>query len=179
MRKLSLILLALSFLFVGVNAQEETFFGKQFYVELAGPGLGVSANFDSRFKNKEAYGFGYRLGLGFAQYKSFSTADIYNSKTKTVYTIPLGINYVFGKSKSSHTFEVGVGATILTKTISIAYDEDNNNVGEIGNFIGHFSFLYRRQPVNGGFTWRIGISPIIGTSGDLIPYGLVGFGYAF
>jgi hypothetical protein len=39
--------------------------------------------------------------------------------------------------------------------------------------------MYRRIPVNGGFSFRAGFTPIIGTSGDLVPMVALGFGYIF
>jgi hypothetical protein len=35
------------------------------------------------------------------------------------------------------------------------------------------------MPVNGGFSFRIGLTPIIGTAGELRAMGAIGFGYAF
>jgi hypothetical protein len=86
------------------------------------------------------------------------------------------LNYVLGKKNSSHSFEIGAGATFLTRKISI-FNLDNNE--NRGNFIGHLSFMYRIAPVDGGFSFRIGFTPVIGTSGDLFPMGGVSFGYAF
>ncbi len=90
-------------------------------------------------------------------------------------TIPMGINYVFGKTSSNHAFEVGAGLTLLTRKVErFNWDEHKE-----GNLIGHFTFMYRRQPINGGFTWRIGFTPIIGTGGNLVPSGAIGLGYSF
>jgi hypothetical protein len=87
------------------------------------------------------------------------------------------LNYVFGKPNSAQTFEVGAGITLLTRKVALYYygfDEKQS-----GNAIGAITFMYRIMPVNGGFSFRIGFTPIIGTAGDLFPMGTVGFGYAF
>jgi hypothetical protein len=55
----------------------------------------------------------------------------------------------------------------------------HQNLHREGNFIGHFNFMYRRQPVDGGFSWRIGITPIINTDGDIYPFAAIGLGYSF
>ena len=72
-------------------------------------------------------------------------------------------------------FEVGAGATFLTRKVSLFYYD----VETPGQFIGHLSFMYRISPVNGGVSFRIGFTPVIGTSGDLYPMAGIGLGYAF
>jgi hypothetical protein len=160
--------------------------GKQFFTELGGPGVIGSINFDSRFKNNERLGFGYRVGFGFGLHTFSEEGERYiggldyGYETKeflrTYYTIPFGLNYVLGKKNSGHTFEIGAGATFLTRKISLTYFYDYNSPG---HFIGHLAFMYRRVPIDGGFTFRVGFTPIIGTSGDLSPMGAIGFGYSF
>jgi hypothetical protein len=166
----------LLFLNQSLSAQEEKVASKVFYTELGGPGLIMSANFDGRFKPDERLGFGYRLGVGFAIKESSSFYwDGSENVTRTYYSIPAGLNYVFGKLNSSHTFEVGAGLTFLTRKVSLFYYD----VEKPGHVIGFITFMYRRIPVNGGFSFRIGFTPMIGTSGDLFPMGSIGFGYAF
>jgi hypothetical protein len=89
--------------------------------------------------------------------------------------VPLGINYLFGKPTSPNIFEVGVGFTVLSKKASILSYNDYKERG----LLGHFEFMYRRQPVDGGFSWRIGFTPIINTDGDVFPFPAVGLGYSF
>ena len=163
-----------------LSAQEERVTNKTFYSELGGPGLITSVHFDSRFKSNERLGFGYRLGIGFAygdvQEKQANQYGYYDYVSRTYYSIPAGLNYVLGKPNSAHTFEVGAGVAILTRKVTLfnyRYDEKS------GNAIGFFTFMYRLMPVNGGFSFRVGLTPIIGTSGDLYPMGAVGFGYIF
>jgi hypothetical protein len=176
----SLILGLLVFI-LPVKSQEEIS-GKHIFTELGGPGVIFSANFDSRFKNHERLGLGYRVGVGFGlgdfseDIKTEHDVHYYGyTQTRTYYSIPVGLNYVFGKKNSANTFEIGAGATFLTRKVSLYYYDYENP----GYFIGHFQFMYRRVPVNGGFTFRVGFTPIIGTSGDLFPSGAIGFGYAF
>ena len=146
------------------------FINKMFFTELGGPGGIMSMNFDSRF-NPQRTGFGCRIGAGFL-IKEFEEN---NYATRTVYTVPLGFNYIFGSPNVSSAFEVGAGATFLTRKASYY----NYDVQKPGNLIGHLTFMYRLSPTNGGFSLRVGFTPIIGTAGDLFPMGAIGFGYAF
>ncbi|MDR0542337.1 MAG: hypothetical protein LBH19_09025 [Dysgonamonadaceae bacterium] len=161
-----------------LSAQQEYLSGKQFYAEMGGPGLTMSVHFDSRFRSMERLGLGYRVGIGFTIYPDEAGGTYINSnyQTRTLYSIPLGINYIFGKNDSPHTFEIGAGTAVLTRKVEIfSYNEGERQ----GHFIGFFTFMYRRAPQNGGLTWRIGLTPLIGTSGDLYPMASIGFGYAF
>ena len=172
-----LVIAGLSLIHIqSLSAQEETVASKAFYSELGGPGLIMSANFDSRFNSNERLGLGFRLGIGFAYQEGSSYYwDDYTYRMRTYYSIPAGLNYVLGKPNSAHTFEVGAGLTFLTRKVALFYFDEEKP----GNVIGFFTFMYRRVPVNGGFSFRVGLTPMIGTSGDLFPMGAVGFGYAF
>ncbi len=146
-----------------------------FFAELGGPGILFSANIDTRFKPSHL-GWGGRVGLGFV------TADEYkidrNGNTTwepaSVVTVPVQVNYIFGKSSSPHTFEAGAGLTYVGKELEILnfYDDRTSKL------FGTASFMYRRQPVNGGFTWRIGFTPLI-AKGYIQPLGSVSVGYNF
>ena len=186
------LFVALSLFFTSMNVNviaqtnddddDDDFSGSQVYTELGGAGVVFSINYDSRFQKGADRGFGYRVGLGFGIadfYDNYDYVDdYYNSsyETRSYVTIPLGVNYVFGKKKSAHAFEVGAGMTILTREVDLYNFDDNSGKGYL---IGHTSFMYRRKPINGGFTWRIGFTPIIGTAGSISPSAAVGFGYTF
>ncbi len=163
--------------------------GRQIYSEFGGPGVIFSANFDSRFKKETDLGLGYRIGLGFGisdqhYYYNNSYTDEYGShyyvssysETRSYVTIPLGINYILGKKSSPHSFEMGAGITFLTRKVDLYNYDDEYKPGYV---IGHTTFMYRRKPLDGGFTWRIGFTPIIGTAGSVFPSMAVGVGYAF
>ncbi len=169
----------------GIKAQESNendtkLKNMQFYVEFGGPGVLFSANIDSRFNSQSKLGLGFRAGVGFGllyeEYDYYDYGYYFSSETTSYATFPVEINYLFGKQSSPHMFEVGVGATILSKKMDLYnYNSDYNP----GNVIGHATFMYRRQPLDGGFTWRIGLMPVIGTAGDIALSGGVGFGYSF
>lgn len=153
---------------------------KQFFTEAGGPGILFSANYDSRFKPSNPTGWGFRAGLGFTlvdeeTHFNNSGNPYYSYRTRSVVTFPVGINYIFGKPASPNMFEVGAGLTVLSRKASIL----NYNDYTEGNLIGHFSFMYRRQPIDGGFSWRIGFTPVLNTDGDIYPFGAIGLGYTF
>ncbi|MEJ7680039.1 MAG: hypothetical protein WKG06_19705 [Segetibacter sp.] len=125
-------------------------------------------------------GWGFRAGLGFTlvdkQKEIVEPGQTYAVyETRSVATLPVGINYLFGKPGSANMFEVGAGFTVLSRKASILSYNDYKE----GNFLGHFSFMYRRQPVDEGFSWRIGFTPIINPDGDIVPFGAIGLGYTF
>lgn len=159
-------------------AQESTI-GKypgrtQFYAELGGPGILFSANIDTRFA-KSSLGWGGRFGLGFVTADEVTmTGGSYNYDPVSVVTLPVQVNYIFGKSDSPHTFEVGAGVTYVGKKLEIFnfYDDKTSNI------FGTASFMYRRQPLKGGFTWRIGFTPLI-ANGYIQPSGAASVGYSF
>lgn len=143
-----------------------------FYAELGGPGILFSANIDRRF-SKNHLGIGARVGVGFV------TTDTYDDNTgyyemKSVVTFPIQVNYLFGKPKSPHTFEVGAGVTFSGQPLEVFnYDSD-----ETHSVFTTFAFMYRRQPKDGGFSWRIGFTPII-AGGYVQPSAAASIGYNF
>jgi hypothetical protein len=148
-----------------------------FFAEGGGPGIMFSANFDRRFKASQL-GLGARAGLGFVTayddyYDPVTGYYVYGDQ-KSAVTIPVQLNYIFGKNNSPHTFEVGAGATYVTKKLSIMNFYDDKRT----QFFGTFAFMYRRQPRNGGFSWRAGFTPLIG-DGLIQPFGGVSVGYSF
>lgn len=136
---------------------------KSVYVELGGPGL-ASFNFDTRFSNAED-GLGGRIGVG-----GFKVDDV------GAVFFPLAVNYLIGKDQR-HYFEIGAGGTIVSTNVDDAVDAEDD--GTFSGSFGHLHFGYRLQPVDGGFTFRAGVTPIFG-NGNFIPYYFsLSFGYKF
>ncbi|MEO6071240.1 MAG: hypothetical protein ABIN57_08215 [Chitinophagaceae bacterium] len=147
-----------------------------FFAEFGGPGILFSANLDTRFKPSRL-GLGGRAGIGFvtADESTYNPSNgNYGYNPASVLTVPVQLNYIFGKGVSPHTFEVGAGITYLGKKLDIMnfYDDHKTNV------FGTFAFMYRRQPVDGGFTWRIGFTPLV-AQGYIQPFGAASLGYNF
>ncbi|MBI3137056.1 MAG: hypothetical protein HYZ15_00565 [Sphingobacteriales bacterium] len=172
---LSLSIACTAFLFAQKNTVGRYPGRTQFYAEAGGPGILFSANIDTRF-TPSSLGWGGRFGIGFYTGDEYNYGGGYygNYYSQSVVTVPAQVNYVFGKTDSPHTFEVGGGLTFTGKRIDIM----NYNDSSRSNLFGTASFMYRRQPLKGGFTWRIGFTPII-ANGYIMPSGGASVGYSF
>lgn len=133
------------------------------YLEVGGPGLAISANYDTRFK-KERNGWGYRVGLGY-----------FASGGNNVLTVPFQINYLIGEH--SHMLELGAGTTFL--------NSNGTNVGnskfefdKVTGFIATAAIGYRFQPEHKGINVRIAFVPILYDEG-IIAAGGISVGYTF
>jgi len=136
--------------------------GQNIFVELGGQGLLFTANYDTRFSNRRD-GLGGRVGIGYI-------AEGGDNAT----TIPISMNYLLGKGK--HFFEMGLGATLLAtggSDNSLLFDENNSNI------IGTMSFSYRLQPVDRGFSFRAGLTPIFNKDFFIPYYAGLSLGYSF
>ena len=133
------------------------------FVELGGPGLLLSANYDSRFGNRRD-GLGGRLGVGYIAENSNS-----------ILTIPLQVNYLLGKR--SKYFELGIGATVISTKGSD--NGDFLSLDDASGAIGTLTFGYRYQPEDGGFHFRAAINPIFNSSAFFPFFGGIGLGYTF
>ncbi len=143
-----------------------------FYAELGGPGILFSANYDRRFTNSHL-GFGGRVGIGFVSDDLYDNIN-FTSVPRSIITVPVQLNYLFGKQESVHTFEVGAGVTYLgQKTDVLDFNSDQQT-----QWFGTASFMYRRQPKNGGFSWRGGLTPLI-AKGYIQPFVGFSIGYVF
>jgi len=149
-----------------------------FFAEIGGAGIMFSANIDHRFTQSNL-GWGGRIGLGFVTAYEYDTSNYsnsyyYNDNPVSTFTVPVEVNYIFGKTNSPHTFEVGAGFTYVGKELEIMnfYDDKQSQ------WFGTFSFMYRRQPKDGGFTWRIGFTPLV-AKGYIQAFGGAGLGYNF
>lgn len=127
------------------------------YVELLGNGLLGSFNYDVRLAGK----LGARVGVGFV-----------GDSNDNLITVPVMANILLGKN--GRYFEIGAGATYISGTTTNEIFEDSDS-----NVFGTLSFMYRSQPVDGGFMWKIGLTPLF-TKGFFFPYyGGVSLGYAW
>lgn len=147
-----------------------------FFAEFGGAGILFSANIDRRFKASRL-GFGWRAGIGFvtADEQVYNPGNgYYDYNPASVITVPVQLNYIFGKGSSPHTFEVAAGLTYAGKKLDI-YDFYDDRRTQL---FGSVAFMYRRQPVDGGFSWRIGFTPLI-AKGYIQPAAGVSVGYNF
>jgi len=105
-----------------------------------------------RFKN-EPTGLGGRLGIG----------DI-GGTDASVITVPVMVNYLLGKE--GKYFEIGGGITYITGSVDVGSFGDDSSGSTVA---GTFSFMYRKQPIDGGFMWKVGFTPIL-AEGSFVPW---------
>jgi hypothetical protein len=156
MKKLIISFVLLTMAISGMNAQTRN----SIFAELGGQGLLFTFNYDARFLKKES-GPGYRVGVGYMKMDDNSTL-----------TIPVSFNYLLGKK--SKFLELGLGGTLANAKL---FDS-----GSGLQVFGTMSFCYRYQPTDGGFSYRIGLSPVFGVQGGgfFFPYfGGISVGYSF
>jgi hypothetical protein len=139
----------------------QTIRAEDIFFEIFGPGLTISANYDTRFSKKRD-GLGMRIGVGYD-----------GSNSPGVVMLPVQVNYLIGKN--TRYLEIGVGLTLLS-----ANDDGLpfNSKGTSGLTIGTMTFGYRYQPVNSGFTFRVSLNELFDNA-NFVPYAGVSFGYTF
>jgi hypothetical protein len=128
------------------------------YIQIGGSAPLFSINYDRRF-SKRVNGAGFSAGAGY-----------YGESGLTVFSIPVSINYLFGRS--NHFIELAGGATYFTAHESFFGDENGSLV------FFHINAGYRYQPTKGGFFFRGGISPLFAQS-DFVTSFYLGFGHNF
>ena len=132
--------------------------GHAIYGEALGPGIFYSMNYDVRFK-EELRGIGARVGVSYI-----------NVGGPSVTSVPVGINYILGKSK--HNLELGIGATFLQGDFGFVPVSGST-------VIGNMSFVYRFIPPEGGFNFRAGFTPIFNSNFFWPWWSTIGIGYTF
>ena len=180
---LTLCLLLFVSTFIFSQGDKPASVGKSsFFAEVGGPGIAFSANLDTRFKLGGRLGWGGRVGLGFVSayddYYDPTTGMYYGGDQQSALTVPVQLNYIFGKENSAHSFEVGGGITYVTKKLNIMNFDYYGNEDHRTQWFGTFAFMYRRQPVNGGFSWRAGFTPLVG-NGYIQAFAAASVGYNF
>jgi len=133
------------------------------YLELGGPGLAISLNYDERFSTEKT-GLGFRVGMGY-----------FGDGGNTVFTIPLQVNYLLGSN--GKFFEFGAGTTFLNTT--------GDNTGKtfifdrVTGFIGTATIGVRYEPAK-SLNFRLAFVPIFAGPGEgVIPAGGFSIGYTF
>lgn len=137
---------------------------KAIYVEALGSGLGVSINYDTRFK-PGLTGLGIRAGIGGLSVSGQNTAGAPGSTVRIgVVTLPVLINYVVGNSIAA--FEAGAGL----QGVYISAEGQDINSGTIDSSDGFtvggtMNFGLRLQPRRNGVHFRLYWAPIVNGHG--------------
>ncbi|MCU0399422.1 MAG: hypothetical protein MUE75_00220 [Algoriphagus sp.] len=175
---------------LGIQAQETVTPHRSVFLELGGAGMAYSFNYDFRFDQSRMDSWGMRVGAGG-----------YGLDGDSFFSLPVMVNRLYGKGP--HYFELGAGLTffaynyqrysyctsgyvdangmyICTNTFTAEYPyEFILPVDGSPSVMGTMNFGYRKIPVNGGFTWRVSLTPIFNNNGFWPLFAGFGFGYAF
>lgn len=148
------------------------------YADILGPGLFYSINYD-RFLVKDVsarIGISY-LSLGASASDGTTTA----SAGFSYLAIPLTASYL-GIGSDTHMLELGGGGVLMHVTGSGIVDSGTERSGASASatmFGATMLAGYRRQPAEGGFIFRGGISPIFVFGDGFLPWGYISLGAAF
>ena len=124
-----------------------------FFIEGGGPGLLYSVNYEHIFEND----FGFRGGFS---YTSLSATAGSSSASASFIAVPIVLSYL-GASSGNHALELGGGATLINASGAAS----GTGVAVSGSgmtVLGTAQLGYRRQPVEGGFMFRIGVEALFG-----------------
>lgn len=164
-----------------VQAQSEA--TRSVFVEVGGPSLVYSFNYDFRFDKEKLNAWGIRVGAG-----GFKMND------ESLFTLPIQATRLLGKGKNY--FEVGAGITFINYSSTyVTYSDPYNpntfrnvtdkdydfilDIGKTPSVVGTLNIGYRRIPEDGGFTYRFNITPLFNANGFWPLFAGVGLGYAF
>lgn len=147
-------------------------FHRNIFLELLGPAAIGSFNYDMRLERGKQDGIGFRSG--FSYFYVGGVGSNINTNINAIF-IPLEMNYLFGKKRSS--LVIGFGTTLAFISGEINYNRYNIREKAVGfgNVFGNIG--YRYQPIGKGFFGQFNLYPNYGTSIGIYP-GL-SFGYGF
>lgn len=149
------------------------------YLELAGPGLLYSINYDRVITPdfSARIGFSY-FGVGASASGGSGTTA---SAEFSYWAVPITASYM-GIGSTSNMFEVGGGGVIMNFSGS-GIIESNDESTEAGASVTTVALTalagYRHQPADGGFVFRIGLSPEYVLGAGFLPWGYLSLGAAF
>jgi hypothetical protein len=149
------------------------------YVDLLGPGLFYSINYDRMLTEdlSARIGFSY-LSFG-ASAGDGSTGSV--SAEFSYWAVPITVSYL-GIGSDSNMLEVGGGPVIMNVGGSGVIETDDTASGAEASttlFAMTGMLGYRHQPADGGFVFRVGASPVMAFGAGVLPWGYLSLGAAF
>ncbi|MCI5080784.1 MAG: hypothetical protein MRY78_03785 [Saprospiraceae bacterium] len=178
MKHLIIVLISLS---ASTLAFGQYDFTKNIYVEGFGPGLAWSINYDMRFAPDTKEGLGGSIGFGTLG-PSFSTEGARVDLRIT--TIPVQVNYLFGKGTAALELGAGVSPIFISYDgmgefdfLGETYEIPQN--GRTANAYGFLNIGMRLQPKDTGLLFKINYTPLITGIGVLPVWGGISLGYQF
>jgi hypothetical protein len=138
---------------LGTARAEERDANNSVFIEAGGPGLLYSLNYERIVEND------YALRIG-ASYTSLSASAGGSSASATFMTFPVIASYL-GLRSGNHALELGIGGTAVYAN-GAASGTGMAVSGSGMAMLGTALIGYRRQPVDGGFQFRIGLEAVGG-----------------
>jgi hypothetical protein len=135
------------------------------YLELLGTGILYSVNLEHRFA---------RHWSGRVGFTTFSVSDAVFAEPElstNFLGFPVLMTYLAGSR--SHFLEMGAGVLVLNVSVDgrdIWFGMDVN--GQMTAVLGAAAIGYRYQPANGGFLFRIGLTPLTSFSSSIVLVGM-------
>ncbi len=151
---------------------------KAIYLEALGSGLGLSVNYDTRFK-PGLTGWGVRGGIGGLNLSASDNTG--QSVSIGMVTLPILANYVAGNSIAA--FEAGAG--LLPAYVNASASDLNSTSGITSGAVkglslsGTLNAGLRLQPRNKGVHFRLYWAPLFNKSGFYPKFGGLSLGYGF
>jgi hypothetical protein len=149
------------------------------YLDLAGPGLFYSINYDRVIVDDVS------ARIGFSYLSIGASADSGSGTTASAefsyIAIPITASYL-GLGSESNMFEVGGGGIIMNFKGSGLVESSDASAGASASHttLGLTAMAgYRHQPADGGFVFRIGASPVMPLGAGFLPWGYMSLGAAF
>lgn len=127
------------------------------FIEGGGPGLLYSLNYERRVEQD----YGLRIGFSYVGLSASSTSGgTTTTASASFFTVPVTVNYL-GINSGNHALELGAGATaIFFRGAGSSGPIAGSGSGMVP--LGTVSVGYRRQPMDGGFQFRIGLEALMG-----------------
>ena len=135
------------------SAPDERDANNSFFLEGGGPGLLYSINYERVLEQD----FGLRIGFS---YTSLSASAGSASASASFMAIPVIASYL-GLREGNHILELGLGGT----AVYVSGSGGSGTAFAAGSgttALGTALIGYRRQPVNGGFQFRVGLEALVG-----------------
>lgn len=150
------------------------------YLDLAGPGLIYSLNYDREIIPD----LSARIGISYLSMGASATDGSGTTTASAEFSylaIPITASYL-GIGSENNMLEVGGGPVIMNFSGSGLIESDDEEV-QAGGSVTTVALTgiagYRHQPADGGFVFRIGLSPLMVFNAGFLPWGYLSLGAAF
>jgi hypothetical protein len=150
------------------------------YVDLLGPGLFYSINYDRMLTDDLSARIGFSY-LSFGASAGDGTGTASASAEFSYWAVPVTVSYL-GIGSDSNMLEVGGGPVIMNvKGSGVVETDDTASGAEASATVFAMTGMvgYRHQPADGGFVFRVGASPVMAFGAGFLPWGYLSLGAAF